>query len=168
VCGDGHVDPGEACDDGNDIDGDGCDHTCNPDGNVPQYGPCPGQPIDVWTTTVHYIGETSSPPFFDNYAGSCGGFGSPDRVFRVTPHQNGKLYATVFNANFDAVVYARTTSCAAGPEVGCVKANGPPTDGGTASAALIVNPVVAGTVYSIFVDGVGGASGNFTLDLGVY
>lgn len=28
VCGDGVLDPGEACDDGNDIDADGCSHAC--------------------------------------------------------------------------------------------------------------------------------------------
>jgi cysteine-rich repeat protein len=31
-CGDGVVDPGEACDDGNLVDGDGCDGTCRPSG----------------------------------------------------------------------------------------------------------------------------------------
>jgi cysteine-rich repeat protein len=166
VCGDGHVDPGEACDDGNDIDGDGCDHTCNPDGNVAAYGHCPGQPIDVWSTVVRYVGRTSMYP--DSFVGSCGGAGSADRVFQVTPHQAGKLYATVFNASFDVVVYARTGSCAGGTEVGCSNANGAPADGGTASEELVINGVVAGQTYWVVVDGVGGPGGDFALDLGVY
>jgi cysteine-rich repeat protein len=169
VCGDGHVDPGEACDDGNDIDGDGCDHTCNPDGNVYAYGYCPGQPIHVWTTAVRYIGETSTLPVSNNLAGACGGYGSHDHVFMVTPHQNGRLYATVFNASFQAIVSARSGACDSGTEMGCMRANGPPADGGTVSAALIVNAVTAGQTYWVIVNGASATSdGSFTLDLGVY
>ena len=32
VCGNGHLEPGEACDDGNDISGDGCNGTCTSNG----------------------------------------------------------------------------------------------------------------------------------------
>src|ERR1051325_11179479 len=28
LCGNGRLDPGEACDDGNNLDGDGCEHDC--------------------------------------------------------------------------------------------------------------------------------------------
>src|SRR5947208_2123707 len=32
ACGNGRMDPGEACDDGNAINGDGCDNNCTPTG----------------------------------------------------------------------------------------------------------------------------------------
>ncbi|WP_434385871.1 HYR domain-containing protein [Melittangium boletus] len=35
VCGNGHVDPGEACDDGNTVSGDGCSATCTQENRAP-------------------------------------------------------------------------------------------------------------------------------------
>jgi|GEM_PF-5411269 len=36
VCGNGHVDPGEACDDGNTVSGDGCSATCAQENRAPE------------------------------------------------------------------------------------------------------------------------------------
>jgi|GEM_PF-3646933 len=40
VCGDGELDPGEACDDGNEVAGDGCENDCTP--TAPGPGACDG------------------------------------------------------------------------------------------------------------------------------
>ena len=56
VCGDGVVDPGEACDDGNQVDGDGCDHVCSVTacGNGIVASPA------VTSATLRWLGATCS------------------------------------------------------------------------------------------------------------
>jgi cysteine-rich repeat protein len=99
-CGDGRVDPAEACDDGNSIDGDGCAARCQSvDGNPASAGGCPGQPVDVWPgLTVRGVGTTAGyGSVWDAAADRCGSESTPatDHLYAVTPHATGTLSVRV-------------------------------------------------------------------------
>src|SRR5438094_888332 len=100
-------------------------------------------------------------------AGSCGSSGSsPEQVFQWTPTVSGTATIQTCGAgtNFDTVLYLRSGVCSGGPEVvsgcnddACADATG------VNRASRVTPTVTAGQTYYIFVDGFGGAQGNFTL-----
>ena len=62
-CGNGKIDqPSEVCDDGNDKAGDGCGVTCQPEGNPPNGGTCPGMPLVVRDNPVTITGQQTTGP----------------------------------------------------------------------------------------------------------
>ncbi len=160
-CGDGDVDPGEGCDDGNNMDGDGCSALCEFEPTGPD-DVCPGEEImlspvanDVQLGSIG--GDTST--VLPHYGATCGG-SSSDAVFVVTPDVSGQLTATL-TSDYDAVLHARTDCDDDATELAC-------QDDGLASDAEVVGfEVTAGVPVYLFVDGYGGETGNFTLDISV-
>ena len=112
-----------------------------------------------------FSGSTSGT---SSLAGSCGNSGSsPEQVFQWTPALSGTATIQTCGAgtNFDTVLYVRNPSCT-GSEI----TNGCNDDACTNSAGLfraskLTPAVAAGTTYFIVVDGYGGASGSFTLQV---
>ena len=100
-------------------------------------------------------------------AGSCDASVSPENVFQWTPNVSGTALVKTCDpavTNFDTVLYVREAVCLSGTERACN--NDTPGCDTTTMAGKGSNvsfSVTAGTTYFIFVDGVAGASGNFTL-----
>ncbi len=158
-CGDGLIDSEEACDDGNSTADDGCSAKCQPDGFPVEAATCPGQAVHVWSLPVDVSATTTK--FANTYKGLCGGGGGRDSVYAVTVHRTGKLIATVGKADFDTVLYARSTSCTVGKELGC--SNNVKGLGGD----LLSVPVTMGQTVYLFVDGYKYGKGTFHLQLQV-
>lgn len=152
VCGNGVVEAGEQCDDGNVTNGDGCDENCQ----IETVDGC-DSPTRIPAAGGTFNGTTSG---FGVQAGTCpsGGTGlAPDAVFEWTPSASGTASIDTFGSDYDTVLYIRAADCAAGTELAC-------NDDAAGSRQSAISPTVsAGTTYFIFVDGYGGASGNFTL-----
>jgi cysteine-rich repeat protein len=155
VCGNAAAEPGEQCDDGNTAPGDGCDGACLAEADPP-IGGCPGQPVHVFDDDTVVLGSTSAWP--NELHGTCGGGQAGERVFLVFPHANGTLTASLVDATFDGLLYARA-GCA-GPELACHDA---PGQGGDVIAFV----VQAGGSYAVVVDGYAAESGSFALSLRV-
>jgi cysteine-rich repeat protein len=156
-CGDGVVDPDEACDDGNTKAGDGCSPKCQPDGYPSDAATCPGQPIHLWSLPVEVSATTVK--FANTYKASCGGGGGRDAVYQVVAHRSGQLVASINSADFDTVVYVRNATCTTGKELACsntVKGLGGDT---------VFTPVETGQTVFVFVDGYKYGKGTFHLDL---
>lgn len=109
-CGDGHVDPDEACDDGNEEDEDGCSSSCEWEGSCEN-------PIDYFKVATPHeeFPEFFLSPVYESFhgfgvdgAGRCGG-GGRKMVFRYVAPASGRL---VFLANAtepDLRAYVRRT-----------------------------------------------------------
>jgi len=94
-------------------------------------------------------------------AGSCGlADVSSEQVFEWTPNTSGTATIQTCGGvtNFDSIVYVRVTKCETGVEIGC-------NDDACDVASRLTATVTAGQTYFIFVDGFGGASGDFTLSV---
>jgi len=163
TCGNGIVDPGEACDDGNKVEDDGCNSSCQPEGGYPaKAGICPGMAIHVWSAPVTFAGTTNLFPITYRAKAACGGStGSTgsDRVYAITVHSAGTLTAKTTNATFDDMLYARSDCATEASELGCANASA-----GTGDESLAV-PVVSGATVFLIVDGTSNATGTFTLSL---
>ncbi|MFY7819557.1 MAG: hypothetical protein ACOVP3_01785, partial [Rhodoluna sp.] len=127
---DGGDDPVDGGDDpvdggGGDIDGDSCDNPITVVGGA-----------TVEETTV---GAT------DDHAGSCGGDGAPDKVFKLVIAEDSGV--TIAVNGFDSVVYLAKGGCDAADEV-----EGACTDVGGDSEALNIALLPAGE-YNLVVDG---------------
>jgi hypothetical protein len=96
----------------------------------------------------------------DTDAGTCGTPTGAEAVFRWVPNLSGTATISTCGAGttFDTVLYVRDTACGTGTEIGC-------NDNGCSSQSTVTLSVIAGTAYYIFVDGSGGASGNFDLSI---
>jgi cysteine-rich repeat protein len=158
-CGDGVVDPEEACDDGNLQAGDGCSATCKPDGAPKAAETCPGQLIHLWQLPVALSGDTNDHPNLQK--GSCGGGGGRDAVFQIMPHRDGTMTATAASELFDALIYARNSACSPGQELACANKT---KDKGAETIAI---PVTSGVPVWLIVDGYKYGKGPFTLALAV-
>lgn len=159
-CGDATIDPEEACDDGNSVNGDGCSAFCQPDGAPAEAASCPGQTIHVWTLPVEVSATTVK--FANTYKASCGGGSGRDATYAVMAHRTGKLVATIGQAEFDTVLFARAAQCTTGVEVGCSNDAKGVQGGDTMSV-----PVIAGATVFVFVDGFKYGKGGFHLKLQV-
>ncbi len=158
TCGDGYAQLGvEECDDGNPDDGDFCTNDCKLNNPV-SYG-CPGIALGVGLNMDN--GLTGDPtPAMDTAQGSCGGLDAPEIVYAVTPTDTGTLVVTMSGLEgSDPVLYARSTDCNGGMELGCSDSS---FAGGTEQ---VVFPVIAGTEYYVFADAYPGNAGKFSLDL---
>jgi len=158
-CGDGVVDPEEACDDGNAVEGDGCSPACKPDGFPAQAASCPGQAVHVWALPVEISATTAT--FADVQEGTCGGKSGRDAVYAVVPHGSGSLKAAITKTDFDTVLYARSAPCATGTELGC--ANSLKVVGGE----KLTVPVTKNEALYLFVDGYKFGKGSFHLQLSI-
>src|SRR5207253_1887617 len=111
-----------------------------------------------------FSGTTSGT---SSQAGSCGSSGtSPERVFQWTPTVSGTatIQTCGGNTSYDTVLYLRSGACGTGSEIALGCNDDACADATGASRASRITPTVtAGQTYYIFVDGFGGAQGNFTL-----
>jgi cysteine-rich repeat protein len=160
-CGDGYAQLGvEECDDGNFDDSDNCTNACTIGENA-NFG-CPGTPVSIDANLeVSLGGDTSDAT--DAYDGSCGGFGSPEIVYAVTPQATGVLTIAMGGLvpESDPVLYVRSGTCEGSVEVagGCADS----TFGGGTETLVI--QVTSGNTYYVFADGYDGTSGQFSLNL---
>ncbi len=123
---------------------------------------CPGKPVALAadaTTTI--TGDTSKAKADVVGAPPCDKTNSTnDVVYAVTPGASGTLTAELSpTAPFDGVLFARSGACTTGPQVACS------ASAGAAGAEKVSFAVIAGTTYSVVVDGQSGSSGAYALSL---
>ncbi|MBS2015973.1 MAG: DUF4215 domain-containing protein [Deltaproteobacteria bacterium] len=170
TCGNEKIDPGEECDDGNTTSGDGCSGACKIEsGGANDL--CDGTPITLAQqgSSTLYTGRVagSTAKLFHHYAGTCGGGSAADAVYGFVPASNGRATVRI-TAGFSALVYARSACADTKTELACADAIAAAgSEAGTSSKGTIAFPVFAGKPVSVFVDGYGGAKGDFVLDLEV-
>lgn len=162
TCGNGELDTGEACDDGNRQSNDGCSAACTVESAL-EGDICPGATIALTGqgARLHGTVNGSTAPAFNHYGSACGGGSGRDMVYAFTPPSSGKAIVTL-TADFPAIVSSRTTCEDAASEGSCADIT-VPTGGAT---TLEVSSFANQPVYLI-VDGYGGSSGTFTLDVDV-
>src|SRR5438093_7419251 len=111
-----------------------------------------------------FTGTTSGTSLL---AGSCGNSGgSPEQVFQWTPTVSGTatIQTCGGSTSYDTVLYVRSGACGTGSEIALGCNDDACADATGANRASRITPTVtAGQTYYIFVDGFGGAQGNFTL-----
>ena len=159
-CGNGRLDDGEGCDDGNTKSGDGCSATCT----VEELGSsCPGTAIALTQSTGRFVGKVTgntTGSIASLQSNTCGGGSGPDLVYTLTPTITGAARVKL-TAQFDAILGARTACASAASEIACKTT---PVNGGVTELTF---GVTANQTVALVVDGVGGKSGTFTLDVDV-
>ncbi len=168
TCGDGVLNPGEACDFGPDVPGDTCTATCEVDDTdaadvcsalgAPFAVPAGASELPDSELWFHNGNAT------DDYKGTCmfgGENGGKDEVFALVPEVSGALTIStavdldnlpVCNTFLEpecwySFLYVRGADCQAGAELAC---NGIDVNTGVNELTL---DVVAGETYHLFVDG---------------
>lgn len=165
VCGNGKREGAEECDDGNLLDNDGCSSTCKIEVTSPaDY--CPGETIALTPAPgqpqlLHGSVTGTTNGSYNHFGSACGGGSGRDVVYAIAPPSSGKATVTI-TAEFPAIVSTRTTCDNAQSETGCQGIQS--TAGGTTKLEV---PVFAGAPTFVVVDGYGGTSGEFTLDVEV-
>lgn len=179
LCGNGEIDPGEACDDGNLEENDGCSAECRVeaencndgiDNNGDGLADCE-DPVCANNVFCSQAGDCTSPQIVnqnsntsannslgeDLHRGSCDtGSGGKELVFQVTSTVTGRMTLTMLS-DVDLILYARTSCESAASELDCADSQA----GGSPETFAI--DVFAGEDIFIFVDGFSGAEGTFTL-----
>jgi len=168
-CGDGTVDPNEACDDGNNTDGDGCSPSCQQVNGDPTSGNgCPGHSVHLWPgRTVSGTGSTL--PYantFTKTGTSClvsanNLNAAQDHIYEVTPHGNGNLKVTITptEATYNVMVVARSTCTDPASQSGAMCAN----NGVEGAAETITFPVTSGNKVYVAADGNLNQKGSYTI-----
>ena len=148
TCGNGKLDPAEACDDGNVASGDGCSGSCSIE--VATY--CAGLPVlSQGATQGTTVGGTSG------FSSACVAAGGPERGYSFTAPTNGKLYLTL-DAATDLGVYVNLGCGSFATPLGCSNV----VAAGLLETLELVVP--AGAPLTIYVDGMTpGSAGAFTL-----
>jgi cysteine-rich repeat protein len=142
-CGDGKIDPGEACDDINKVDNDGCSPSCKAVNGDPAAADCTSpHPVHMWKgTTVTGTGSTTAyGNTFTKTGTSCIVSTNnlnlaPDHIYEVTAHAAGTLKVTLTptEPTFDMEIVARKTC----------------TDPNTQAAGMCSNNANAGAVETM-------------------
>lgn len=165
VCGNGKREEGEECDDGNLLDNDGCSAACTIESTSPE-DVCPGtaipltaQPGAPQLLRGSVTGSTAGA--YNHYGSACGGGSGRDVVYSITAPSSGKAVVRI-SADFPAIVSARSACEDAASETKCegVQAS-------TGGQASIEFPLFASAPAFLVVDGYGGTSGDFTLEVEV-
>ncbi|MEJ7600544.1 MAG: serine protease, partial [Kofleriaceae bacterium] len=125
-------------------------NTCAPD---PVPGDSCAATLALTPTGTQTVTGTTATASGD-FVGSCGGEGSPDRVYAFTLAGEGAIDATV--TGFDAVLYLRGACADPASELAC------DDDSGAGGAARIMATLPAGA-YALVVDGFSDTSGSYTL-----
>ena len=145
-CGDGRLDPAEACDDANAADGDGCAADCRSiDGDPASAGGCPGQPVDLWPGFV-VAGRASTAGYgsvWDLPSDRCGSAG--EHVYAVTAHATGTVNVRVEPTSGTATVVV-AAACSGPPATMACR---------TGTTAVTEVPVLAERTVWIAVRGAG-------------
>lgn len=120
---------------------------------------CPGVPLGVslaGDTTV--LADTTQG--VDGHQGYCGGAGTPENVYAVTPTDPGTLIVTLAGiAGADPILYAAVGACAGGTPLFCADATG------ASGTETITLQAIPGTTYWIYTDGHGPGQASLTLHL---
>jgi cysteine-rich repeat protein len=154
LCGNGTVDPGEACDDGNLTDGDLCSALCLPKGDPASAGTCPGMPVHLWDKeTVEASANTQGYQNKHQAKTPCNGtsmglYGN-DRVFAVTAHKEGTLFVKASGASFDIVLFANSSCENSATEVACGNA----ATGASFTPEVMGFPIAKDQTLYVIVDG---------------
>jgi len=187
TCGNDRLDPGEECDDGNRVGNDGCSGTCTIESGGPADS-CDGVavPLEQEGATTRYRGRVAGTTvgLFNHYSSSCGGGSGADAVYSILPPMTGRAVARV-HSGFPALLSVRTICADPRSELGCMQvlsrpdAGAPSADAGDAGAVVLDGgvvasasgelafPVFAGKPVFVMVDGYGGTSGDFVIDVEV-
>ncbi|NUO49283.1 MAG: hypothetical protein HOV80_10545 [Polyangiaceae bacterium] len=143
VCGDGHLDEGEACDDGGEVAGDGCDTVCA----IELDAFCAALPellLGDLTNDVVSAGATAI------FTGSCLDQPGSERAYRFTAPQAGTLNI-FFDQTHEHGIYILSDCAPNAPELGCVYVRG-----------SVNTPLAAGEQVIVVVEGID--SSNYTID----
>jgi cysteine-rich repeat protein len=169
-CGDGKVDPGEACDDINKVDGDGCSPSCKAVNGDPAAADCTTpHPVHMWKgTTVSGTGSTTTyGNSFAKPGTSCdpavGSNLAPDHVYEVTAHDAGilKVTMTPTDAAYNVQLVARKTCTDPNTQAGDTITKCNAQSAGVAEVLTI--PVTAGEKVYVAADGALNAKGSYTI-----
>ena len=166
-CGNGVIDFGEKCDDGNTTRGDGCDENCQLE-TAPTRNACPGEQLLLTgnppSAKVTHGNVNLSSSYTAATGTACYVSSSKDAVYQVTPAIDGRLVAKM-KANYDASIYARTSSCTsstAANQLAC--SNSQPAGG----EEVISFPVTKQTPYWLIVETHDGQHGIYDLEVTVH
>ncbi|MEZ4372968.1 MAG: hypothetical protein R3B07_19245 [Polyangiaceae bacterium] len=121
---------------------------------------CPGEDLTFNGNTASVSGSTVNST--NDYAGTCGTGGgySPELVYHFVAPTTGSYTATLTgSSSYDSVLYVRSGTCGSGAELDCADDR---ASGGTETVTF---NATANTDYWVFVDGYGGKSGTFTLNI---
>lgn len=160
-CGDGSLDPGEECDDGNTKSGDGCSASCMKESKAASS--CPGVILPLTATGDARIGSISgntSTALATLDSPTCGGGNGKELVYLVKSDVAGRAVVRL-RAQWAALLYVRKDCTAPTTETECKTL---PAGGGSSEVAL---PVTPGDSFYVIVDGAGGQSGEFQLDVSI-
>ena len=150
ICGDGVLHVGEECDDANLDDGDGCSSSCVLD-------LC----ADEW------LGNRVGT-FSGNTVGAGNDFGlreAEDYAYEWIAPANGQLTATTCGSAYDTVLYVFDRDAALCPGETLISNDDSTACGGPTPQSSVTLDVVAGTRYTILVEGFGTSAGAYDLNL---
>jgi hypothetical protein len=119
---------------------------------------CPGIAVSLHPQQDELLsGDTSNAAPQYKGAGACATSATTKEIdYAETPAANC-THTALLDSTYDGQLYARSGSCTTGTQLACSEA------GGSGTLEEISFPVVAGTKYSVFVDGNAGASGAYDL-----
>ena len=187
ACGDGVLNPGEACDPGPGAAGDACVDPGQPGecqfvAPLPEQESCPGEVVDVLPGATVLTADQGHfiYGYTDDHEGSCAlQPGGVDRVYQLVPQASGQLTVGVgFEPDgvtpscevdlegpgcWPRVVYARTSCADAASEIACGLDQLQPM-----APQTLQIPATAGTPVFLFIDGFDGedySAGSFNLHL---
>ena len=160
TCGNGAIEAGEECDDGNVTGGDGCSATCKFEKPA---SACPGTPFPLTGTadsrTGSVTGDTSeAKPTLEST--TCGGGNGKDVVYALKSDVAGRAVVRL-SAEWAALLSVRKACDNPASETSCKPV---PATGGKTELAV---PLAANETVFLIVDGIGGQSGEFKLDVSV-
>jgi cysteine-rich repeat protein len=168
-CGDGKIDPGEACDDVNKTDGDGCSPSCKAINGDPATADCTTpHAVHMWkgATVVGTGSTTSYGNTFKKTGTSCTVSTSdlnlaPDHVYEVTAHAAGTLKVTLTptEATFNMEIVARTTCADPNSQAAGMCAN----DGGAGAVETMSYAMNSGEKIYVAAEGALNAKGSYTI-----
>lgn len=92
-------------------------------------------------------------------SGPCGGFDAPEEVFEFTLTARTAVLLRTAGSDFDTVLYVRPMTCSASAGGMSIACNDDPSAGTAAALDLDLMP----GRYFVFLDGAGGAAGNYRL-----
>jgi cysteine-rich repeat protein len=152
-CGDGILATPEECEDGNTSVGDGCDDDCRVEADACPGGTAPTALRPGVTVRGDTAGRMSAA------TSSCGGNASGEAAhfFTLYIESDVTIRTDLPGTDFDTAVYVRRDCASRASEIGCAAA-GPLGD------TITLEALPAGT-YFVFVDGVGGASGTYAVEM---
>jgi cysteine-rich repeat protein len=190
-CGDGSVDSDEECDDGNSVDSDLCSNTCtsaycgdgylqtalgeqcdDAEDNGADAGLCAEDclyvpiavscdALSVGSATGDSVLTGTTAGRSNDESGSCGGAAGADQKVTFRAPETRSYTLTTNGSSFDTVLYVRSASdgTCGGAQLGC------DDDGGSGTRSSVRVNLSAGQVVVIIIDGFGGGSGTWALNI---